>query len=139
MQTPTTVLDVIRERGRKGLPLERLYRQLFNPELFLIAYANLYGNAGAMTKGITQESADAMSVAKSRTSSRNCALRDFDGRPSDGLKYPRKTGGPGRLASPHGRISCCKKLCASSWKRTTSRNSPTAVMVFDRNAARTPR
>ena len=51
MQSAKTVLDVIRERGRKGLPLERLYRQLFNPELFLIAYGNLYGNAGAMTKG----------------------------------------------------------------------------------------
>jgi len=31
MQSATTVLDVIRERGRRGLPLERLYRQLFNP------------------------------------------------------------------------------------------------------------
>ena len=28
-----TVLDVLRERGRRGLPLEGIYRQLFNPQL----------------------------------------------------------------------------------------------------------
>ena len=38
MQNAETVLDVIRERGRRGLPLERLYRQLFNKELFLRAF-----------------------------------------------------------------------------------------------------
>jgi group II intron reverse transcriptase/maturase len=64
MQNAETVLHVIRERGRRKLPLERVYRQLFNRELFLMAYANLYGNAGAMTPGTTGETADAMSTAK---------------------------------------------------------------------------
>jgi len=64
MQSAEAVLAVIRERGDKKLPLERLYRCLFNPGLFLMAYANLYGNAGAMTKGTTEETADAMSMAK---------------------------------------------------------------------------
>ena len=36
MQSAETVLSVIRERGKRGLPLERLYRQLFNPRLFLL-------------------------------------------------------------------------------------------------------
>jgi hypothetical protein len=31
MQSAKTVLDIIRKRGARGLPLERLYRQLFNP------------------------------------------------------------------------------------------------------------
>ena len=35
MQSAETVLDVLRERGRRGLPLEELYRQLFNPQLYL--------------------------------------------------------------------------------------------------------
>ena len=47
MQNAETVLHVYQERGRRELPLERVYRQLFNPKLFLVAYANLYGNAGA--------------------------------------------------------------------------------------------
>ena len=35
MQNAETVLDVLRERGRRGLPLEELYRQMFNPQLYL--------------------------------------------------------------------------------------------------------
>jgi hypothetical protein len=36
MQNAETVLGVLRERGRKGLPLDELYRQLFNPQLYLL-------------------------------------------------------------------------------------------------------
>ena len=35
MQNADVVLGVLRDRGEKGLPLERLYRQLFNEQLFL--------------------------------------------------------------------------------------------------------
>jgi group II intron reverse transcriptase/maturase len=64
MQSAETVLGVIRERGRQGLPLERLYRQLFNRELVLVAYGRIYSNHGAMTPGITGETVDGMSLAK---------------------------------------------------------------------------
>jgi group II intron reverse transcriptase/maturase len=64
MQDAETVLGVIRERGRRGLPLERLYRQLFNPQLFLLAYGRIYANKGAMTPGVTRETVDGMSLAK---------------------------------------------------------------------------
>ena len=36
MQDAGTVLTVLRERGRKGLPCDELYRQLFNKELYLM-------------------------------------------------------------------------------------------------------
>lgn len=64
MQSAETVLNVIRERGRRGLPLERLYRKLFNKELFLLAYGRIYANKGAMTPGVTGETVDGMSLAK---------------------------------------------------------------------------
>src|SRR3989441_3677567 len=64
MQDAETVLGVIRERGRRGLPLERLYRQLFNPQLFLLAYGRIYANKGSMTPGVTPETVDGMSQAK---------------------------------------------------------------------------
>jgi retron-type reverse transcriptase len=44
--------------------VERLYRQLFNPQLFLMAYGKLYSNRGAMTPGVTGETVDGMSLAK---------------------------------------------------------------------------
>lgn len=51
MRDATTVLSIIRERGKRGLPLEDIYRQLYNPKLYLYAYARLYSNGGAMTQG----------------------------------------------------------------------------------------
>ena len=100
MQTPATVLDVIRERGRKGLPLERLYRQLFNPGLFLTAYANLYSNAGAMTKGITQETADAMSMAKIRDLIELLRFERFRWTPVRRVEIPKKNGRTRPLGIP---------------------------------------
>jgi group II intron reverse transcriptase/maturase len=44
--------------------VERLYRQLFNPQLFLMAYGKLYSNRGAMTPGVTGETVDGMSLEK---------------------------------------------------------------------------
>jgi group II intron reverse transcriptase/maturase len=64
MQSAETVLDVLRERGRRGLPLEGIYRQLFNPQLFLLAYGRIYSNKGAMTPGPDAETADGMSTGK---------------------------------------------------------------------------
>jgi group II intron reverse transcriptase/maturase len=64
MQSAATVLGVLRERGRHGLPVNELYRQLFNPQLYLLAYGRIYANQGAMTSGVTQETADGMSLAR---------------------------------------------------------------------------
>ena len=64
MQNADTVLGVLRERGRCGLPCDELYRQMFNPQLYLLAYGRIYANHGAMTPGITQETVDGMSQAK---------------------------------------------------------------------------
>lgn len=67
MRNAETVLNIIHERGQQGLPLDDLYRQLYNPALYLAAYGKLYPNKGAMTKGITPETVDAMSVDKITT------------------------------------------------------------------------
>jgi group II intron reverse transcriptase/maturase len=64
MRKAEVVLDVIRNRGKRGLNLEDVYRQLFNPALYLEAYARIYRNDGAMTKGVTQETVDGMSMGK---------------------------------------------------------------------------
>ena len=64
MQSAETVLGVLRERGRRGLPCNELYRQMFNPELYLLAYGRIYSNAGAMTPGASAETVDGMSLDK---------------------------------------------------------------------------
>ena len=64
MQSAETVLSVLRERGRRGLPCDELYRQLFNPQLYLVAYGKIYSNDGAMTPGATTETVDGMSLER---------------------------------------------------------------------------
>jgi len=64
MQSAKAYLELIRERGKKGLPLERIYRQLFNQDLFLMAYGKISRNKGAMTHGVTDETPDGMSLEK---------------------------------------------------------------------------
>jgi group II intron reverse transcriptase/maturase len=64
MRTAETILGIIRERGTRGLPLERVYRHLFSRELYLLAYGRLYRNDGALTHGATADTVDGMSLAK---------------------------------------------------------------------------
>lgn len=92
MQSAETVLNVIRERGRRGLPLERLYRQLFNKELFLLAYGSIYANKGAMTPGVTRETVDGMSLAKIDRIIKALRAESYRWSPARRVYIPKKTG-----------------------------------------------
>src|SRR2546423_1647944 len=64
MQDAGTVLEVLRGRGRRGLPGDGLYGQISSKSVYLLAYGNIYSNRGAMTRGVSDETADGMSEAK---------------------------------------------------------------------------
>jgi group II intron reverse transcriptase/maturase len=64
MRNANTILDIHHDRGSCGLPLERVYKHLFDPELYLRAYGKIYRNAGATTKGSTTETVDGMTLQK---------------------------------------------------------------------------
>src|SRR5437868_9535628 len=64
MRTAETILNIIQDRGKRKLPLDDVYRQLYNPDMYLRSYAKLYKNDGAMTPGITSETVDGMSTEK---------------------------------------------------------------------------
>lgn len=67
MQKTDALLDIYQKRGSKGLPLGRVYRHLFDPELYLRAYGKIYRNLGATTQGATTETVDGMSLQKINT------------------------------------------------------------------------
>jgi len=67
MRTAETILNIIQDRGKRQLPLDDVYRQLYNPDMYLRSYARLYRNNGAMTPGITEETVDGWSVEKVAT------------------------------------------------------------------------
>jgi len=64
MRIAKTILELIGKRGEKRLPLERIYKLLFNKNLYLQAYGKIYRNKGALTHGVTDETPDGMSREK---------------------------------------------------------------------------
>jgi group II intron reverse transcriptase/maturase len=100
MQNAETVLGVLRERGRRGLPLEELYRQMFNPQLYLLAYGRIYANQGAMTPGTTQETADGMSMRKIDRIIEAMRHERYRFRPVRRVHIPKKNGKTRPLGVP---------------------------------------
>ena len=92
MQSAETVLTVYRDRGTRGLPLDGIYRMLFNPELYLRAYAKLYPNQGAMTPGSTNETVDGMSQAKIARLIEDIRYERFHWTPVRRVYIPKKNG-----------------------------------------------
>ena len=100
MQNAETVLGVLRERGRRGLPCEELYRQMFNPQLYLLAYGRIYANQGAMTPGTTQETADGMSMRKIDRIIEAMRHERYRFRPVRRVHIPKKNGKTRPLGMP---------------------------------------
>jgi group II intron reverse transcriptase/maturase len=92
MQTAEVVLGVLRERGRKGLPCEQLYRQMFNKDLYMVAYGNIYSNKGAMTPGASRETADGMSEEKIEKIIEAMRREKYRFAPARRVYIPKKSG-----------------------------------------------
>ena len=139
MRNAETVLGIIRDRGRRGLPLERVYRLLFNRDLYLLAYGKIARNRGAMTPGATPETVDGMTPGEDRCHHRRRALRtvSMDAGPADVHPESQREAASARASRP-GRTSCCRRCSGSSWTPTTTRSSPTTPTVSDRAVAATP-
>ena len=66
MQPTIEILDRIRKNSKdnKEEIFTRLYRYLLRPDLYYLAYKNLYANKGAGTKGVNDDTADGFSKEK---------------------------------------------------------------------------
>lgn len=100
MQKAETILNVIQDRGRRGLKLGRIYRQLFNSELYLQAYANLCPNKGATTPGTTEETIDGMSLNKIHQLIDEVKHERFRWTPVRRIYIPKKNGSTRPLGIP---------------------------------------
>jgi retron-type reverse transcriptase len=89
MRMADVILSIHQERGAKKLPLERVYRHLFNPELFLQAYGKIYRNFGAMTKGSTEETVDGMSLKKIHRIIALLKLEQYEWTPVRRMEIPK--------------------------------------------------
>ncbi len=100
MRNAETVLNVIRDRGYRELPLDDVYRQLFNPNLYLLAYSRIYKNNGAMTPGGTEETVDGMSRKKIESLIEDIRYERFRWTPVRRINIPKKNGKTRPLGIP---------------------------------------
>ena len=105
MQPAEVVLSLLRERGRKGLPCTQLYRQMFNRDLYLLAYGNIYSNSGAMTPGASEETADGMSEEKIEQITGLMRREKYRFAPAAASTSRKRTGSYALSACRHGPIS----------------------------------
>lgn len=87
MRNPTDVLNSLNKQSKDPTyRFQRLYRNLYNPEFYLLAYKNIYANEGSMTPGVDGETLDGMSsprieriigALKDRSYSPNPARRTY--------------------------------------------------------------
>ena len=100
MRNAETILNVIQDRSYRGLPVDDVYRQLFNPNLYLLAYSRIYKNDGAMTQGVTKETADGMSFKKIENLIEDIRYERFRWTPVRRINIPKKNGKTRPLGIP---------------------------------------
>lgn len=100
MRDADTIIGLIRERGKRGLPLERVYKLLLNKNLYLRAYGKIYRNAGAMTHGITDETPDGMSLTKIDAIIEALQYERYQWLPARRTYIPKKNGKKRPLGMP---------------------------------------
>ena len=67
MRNPEQVLNILAEHSNEsGYKYERLYRILFNEQMFLVAYQRIHAKPGNMTPGTDGQTEDGMSIDKKR-------------------------------------------------------------------------
>jgi group II intron reverse transcriptase/maturase len=65
LRNPVFVLNSLQEKAcAEGYTYERLYRNLYNPEFYLLAYKNIASTKGSMTAGTDKMTLDGMSLKR---------------------------------------------------------------------------
>lgn len=93
MRNPIDVLNSLSDKSKNpSYRFERLYRNLYNPEFYMLAYKNIYANDGSMTPGMDGTTLDGMSSRridgiisslKDRSYQPNPARREYIPKKSD--------------------------------------------------------
>ena len=101
MRSPERVLNSLNEHSKDpSYKFERLYRILFNEELFYVAYQKIASNGGSTTKGSDGRSIDEMSLARIETLIASLKDESYQPHPSRRVHIPKKNGKTRPLGIP---------------------------------------
>lgn len=101
MRSPEKVLNSLSEHSKvSDYKFERLYRNLFNEEMFYIAYQRIYAKEGNMTKGADGQNIDNMSLSRIEKLINSLKDETYQPQPSRRVYIPKKNGKKRPLGIP---------------------------------------
>ncbi len=93
MRNPENVLiSLTKHSNQKDYKYERLYRLLYNEEMYLTAYQNIYSNNGSMTKGTDNKTVDGMSIKRIQNIISSLKDESYQPKPTRRTYIPKKNG-----------------------------------------------
>src|SRR5215471_15809024 len=100
MQLIQKVVGILADRGKRGLPVERVYRHLWREDVLIEAYARIGKNDGATTPGIDSATVDGMGLDRIRRISQVLQANDWHWSPARRVEIPKPKGGTRPLGLP---------------------------------------
>ena len=101
MRNPENVLNSLsKHSGNLNYKFERLYRVLFNVEMFYVAYQNIYSKTGNMTAGVDGKTIDGMSIDRVEQLIGSLKNETYQPNPSKRTYIPKKNGKKRPLGIP---------------------------------------
>ena len=93
MRNLNNVLISLRKHSKEeNYTYKRLYRNLYNTDLFLQAYQNIYANTGNMTKGVDNQTISAMSLERINKIIDSLKDESYSPTPTKRVYIPKKNG-----------------------------------------------
>lgn len=94
MQSAEVVLSMLSQKSAQNSEymFDRLYRNLFNPDFYLLAYSNIYAREGNMTEGVDAETIDGFNTEKVEKIIVSLKQETYNPKPVRRTYIPKKNG-----------------------------------------------
>jgi len=106
MQPIHTLVEILQDRGKRRLPLERMYRHLCREQVLIAAYAKIGPNDGSFTPGVDGQTVDGMSRDQVQRICQLLGNGEWKWKPVRRVHIPKKKGGTRPLGIPMTRSYC---------------------------------
>ncbi len=101
MRNPEKILNSLTKHSDiSSYKFERLYRILFNEEMYLVAYQKLQSKTGNMTPGVDGKTIDGMSTSRIEQLIETLKDESYQPKPAKRVYIPKKNGGKRPLGIP---------------------------------------
>ena len=111
MRNPEKVLNNLSKHSSDfSYKFERLYRLLFNEEMFFLAYQRIYAKQGNMTPGTDGRTIDQMSIQRIEKLIDSLKTEKYQPYPAKRVYIPKKNGKKRPLGIPSFEDNWCERL-----------------------------